>query len=281
MTVDTSSLQDLKRRHPEWEPWLGIVQEVLRETADSKWAAVVPELTATQAEKTPLLGQARIVFPKRLLRAWFEQLIRIAHRSGTDKLATLKPALDANVDILAVFEASLQQNDNLLKNLAASLDIDAEAFPAVMALLPVPLLQACNRRWSKTVAASWVEGYCPICGAWPTFAETRGIERSRYFRCGRCGSEWQARMLSCPYCGNTDHETLASFVSENSANSAIDTCKMCLGYVKVFTTLQGSSPSAVIVEDLKSVELDLAAADQEYRRPKGIGYRITPSLTVS
>jgi FdhE protein len=279
MTANDSRLQSLKHRHPEWEPWLGVVQEVLRETADSKWAAVVPELTATQADKIPLLSQARIVLAKRLLHAWFEQLIRIAQRSGTDKLSTLKPALDTNVDRFAVFEASLQQNDDFLKNLAASLDIDAEAFHAVMMLLPIPLLQACNRRWAKTVAASWVEGYCPVCGAWPTFAETRGIERSRYFRCGRCGAEWQAHVASCPYCGNSDHERLVSLIPENSAKSAIDACKVCLGYVKVFTTLQGTRPDAVMLEDLGSVEIDLAAAGEGYRRPKGPGYSV--DVTVS
>jgi FdhE protein len=279
MTPNDISLQSLKHRYPEWEPWLGVVQEVLREIADSNWAAVVPAVTATSLDKTPLLAGASIVLPKNLLRAWFEQLIRVAHRSGTDKLATLKVALDAELDRSSLFKASLQQDDESLNKLAASLEADAEAFQAVMALLPVPLLQACNRRWAPTIAARWVEAYCPICGAWPAFAEMRGIERSRYLRCGRCGAEWQAHVLSCPYCGTTDHNSLASLVPENGANSTIDACKLCLGYVKVFTRLRGSSPDAVILEDLGSVEMDLAAADQGYRRPKGMGYRIDPSLT--
>jgi FdhE protein len=279
MTASESTLQDLKRRHTEWEPWLTVIQEVLRESADSKWAAFVPSVAATPLGKTPLIAEVRMVLPKSLLRAWFEQLTRVAHRSGTHKLATLKAALDAKLDILNLFKASLQQDDNSLKKLATSLDADAEAFEAVMALLPVPLLQATNRRWAQAVPASWMEGYCPICGAWPAFAETRGIERCRYLRCGRCGAEWQAHVLSCPYCGNSDHERLVSLISENSAKSAIDACKVCLGYVKVFTTLQGTRPDAVMLEDLGSVEIDLAAAGEGYRRPKGPGYSV--DVTVS
>ncbi|HEX5607962.1 MAG TPA: formate dehydrogenase accessory protein FdhE [Candidatus Binatia bacterium] len=279
MTASESRLQDLKRRHPEWEPWLTVVQEVLRESADSRWAAVVPPIAATPLGKTPLIAEARIVLPKSLLRAWFEQLIRVAQRSGTDKLATLKAALDTKLDIFKLFKASLQQDDEFVKKLATSVSADAEAFAAVTALLPVPLLQATNRRWAQTVASSWMEGYCPVCGAWPAFAETRGIERNRYLRCGRCGAEWQAHVLSCPYCGNTDHERLVSLISENSAKSAIDACKVCVGYVKVFTTLQGTGPDAVMLEDLGSVEIDLAAADQGYRRPKGPGYSV--DVTVS
>jgi FdhE protein len=279
MTASESSLEDLKRRHPEWEPWLTVIREVLRESADSKWAAVVPSLAATPLGKTPLLAEARIVLPKSLLRAWFEQLIRVAHRSGTDNLATLKAALDAKLDVLNLFKASLQQHDDFLKQLATSLDADPEAFAAVMALLPIPLLQAINRRCAQAVKASWMEGYCPVCAAWPAFAETRGIERSRYLRCGRCGAEWEAHVLSCPYCGNGDHERLVSLIPENSAKSAIDACKACLGYVKVFTTLQGTLPDAVMLEDLGSVEIDLAAAGEGYRRPKGPGYSV--DVTVS
>jgi len=54
---------------------------------------------------------------------------------------------------------------------------------------------------------------------------------------------------------------------------------MCPGYVKVFTTLQGAPPEAVILEDLARVEMDLAAAAQGYRWPKGTGYSM--ELTIS
>ena len=279
MTASESSLEDLKRRHPEWEPWLTVVQEVLGESIDSKWVAVVPAVTVKSLGKAPLIAGARIVLPKSLLRAWFEQLMRVAHRSGTDKLATLKAALDPEFDLFTLFKVTLRQDNESLHRLAAARDMDSEAFQAVMALLPMPLLQATNRRWAQAVPASWMEGYCPICGAWPAFAETRGIERSRYLRCGRCGAEWEAHVLSCPYCGNGDHERLVSLIPENSAKSAIDACKACLGYVKVFTTLQGTLPDAVMLEDLGSVEIDLAAAGEGYRRPKGPGYSV--DVTVS
>jgi FdhE protein len=125
-----------------------------------------------------------------------------------------------------------------------------------------------------------MEGYCPVCGAWPAFAEARGIERSRHLRCGRCGSEWQGRGLYCLYCGMTDHRELVSLVPENSgSNSVIDACTHCRGYLKTFTTLQGSPPDKIILDDLASVELDVAAVEQGYKRPQGAGYLL--NITVS
>jgi FdhE protein len=279
MTEIDTGLQNLKLEHPEWQPWLAVVQEILRQSADSKWDAVVPLRTGTQPSKVPLLAKANLELEKHWLRALFGQLIGIASRSGTAKMATLEAALHAELDIFTLFRASLHQDGVHLTAIAAALGVDPEAFQAVAAMVPLPFLQACNRRWAREIAASWMEGYCPVCGAWPALAEVRGIERSRYLRCGRCGGQWQAHLLFCPYCGTTDHNEQVSLVPESSSKSAIDACKRCLGYVKTFTTLQGSPPAKVILDDLDSVALDVAAVEQGYRRPQGNGYVL--DITVS
>ena len=125
-----------------------------------------------------------------------------------------------------------------------------------------------------------MEGYCPVCGSWPAFAEVRGIERSRYFRCGRCGGEWHSETLRCAYCVMTDHNELVTLVPEkNEAHAVIDACKRCLGYVKTFTRLQGCPSDAVIVEDLASVALDVAALEQGYRRPSDAAYPLDVTVT--
>src|SRR5437899_6354408 len=273
MTAVEAGVQVLERRHPEWKPWLTLVHTLLTETANPAWDAVVPVRTETQHGKVPLLAEATVRFEERLVRRLLDHLLRPACRSGAPKLAALEPVLRAELDALTLFRASMCQDSDRIAAVAAVFSADPDALEAIAALAPVPFLQACNRRWVSLRSASWVEGYCPVCGAWPTLAEVRGIERSRYLRCGRCGGEWQAHCLCCPYCGMTDHKELLSLVAENSGlNSAIDACTRCLGYVKTFTTLQGSPPAKVILDDLASVELDVAAAEQGYKRPQGLGY---------
>lgn len=72
-----------------------------------------------------------------------------------------------------------------------------------------------------------------------------------------------------------DHEQLVSLVPEKSgAGRMIEACKRCLGYVKTFTTLEGSAPAKVILDDLASVDLDVAAVEQGYKRPQGTGYAL-------
>ena len=280
MTAVEAGVQVLERRHPEWKPWLTVVHTLLTETANPAWDAVVPVRTETQHGKAPLLAGATIRLEERLVRRLWDQLLRTACRSGTPKLATLEPVLRAELDALTLFRASLCQDSDRIAAVAAVFSADPDALEAIAALAPVPFLQACNRRWLSLKSASWVEGYCPVCGAWPTLAEVRGIERSRYFRCGRCGGEWQAHCLFCPYCGMTDHRELVSLVPEKSgAAGVIDACRRCLGYVKTLTTLQGSPPAKVLLDDLATVDLDVAAFEQGYGRPEGAGYHLDVTVT--
>jgi formate dehydrogenase maturation protein FdhE len=77
----------------------------------------------------------------------------------------------------------------------------------------------------------------------------------------------------------SDHNELASLVAEQSGSkSTVDVCKRCLGYVKVFTTLRGSPPVKIMLDDLASVELDLAAAACGYKRPAGAGYALDVTM---
>lgn len=268
-----SDLRDLGQQRPEWQPWLAVVEEVLRELTDAKWDAVIPDLAAARESKAPLLAGAGIAIEAAWLRRWTQQLIGTASRSGTEKMATLKGALRETATTLPLFKASLRLDESALKQIAVSCDADPDAFQAVAALLPVPFLHACNRRWSHSLPQGWVEGYCPVCGAWPAIAEVRGIERSRYFRCSRCAGEWQVNCLVCAFCGMTDHQQLVSLLPEQGGNTrVIEACKRCLGYVKTFTTLQASPAAKVMLDDLASVDLDIAALEHGYKRPQGAGY---------
>ena len=274
-----AELNALKRQRPEWEPWLAVIDEVLRGMDSSEWDEMASCDSRASRTSVPLLAGAGIPLRTSFVRRFFERLIRVASTAGTMKMATLERALDSNLDMAMLFRTSLCQESDGLNDVAAITRADAEALQGVLALLPVPFLQACNRRFASSISESWVEGYCPVCGAWPAFAEVRGIERSRHSRCGRCGGEWHAQALTCPYCRTSDHHELVTLVPESPASHAvIDACKRCLGYVKTFTRLQGCAPAAVLLEDLASVDLDVAAVELGYSRPTGIGYPLAVSV---
>jgi FdhE protein len=284
MITSAIALDGLKREQPEWAPWLAVIEEVLRETADRRWDAVLPAIThvAARPPAAPLLAGAALSVQASSVRALVKRVIRTAASGGTPKMRSVEAALTPDLDVLAVFTASLCHDTARIMEIADACGADAEALQAVAALVPIPFLQACNRGWASSIPESWMEGYCPICASWPAFAEVRGIERDRYFRCGRCGGAWHAQPLSCPYCGMNDHNELVALVpGKQDAHATIEACNRCLGYVKTFARLQGCPSDRVIVEDLASVALDVAALEHGYTRRPDAGYPLAVTVTDS
>jgi len=274
-----TSLPELARRHPEWKPWLAVIEEILQEAADARWDALVPTGVDRPHGKAPLLAGAPLVVNENAIRRVLDRVIRTARRSRTAQMDTLERAVRAGVDISNLFALALRHDADGLARTAAAINADPAGLQAVATLLPVPFLQACHRRWAAAIDRNWSEGYCPLCGAWPALAEVRGIERNRYLRCGRCGAEWESHVLCCPYCRTTDHEELVTLVPENGqANAVVEACRRCRGYVKSLTRLQGSPPAGVHLDDLATVDLDIAALDQKYERPGGTGYPLTVTV---
>ena len=225
MIAPDAALNGLRRERPEWEPWLAVVDEILREAGSPAWEAAVPVAPRRNRPRFRSSRELRSSWTLHLIRRLFERLIRTASRVGTPKMSSLKAALHADPEWVRLFTASLcqdgGQDSDRINEIAAVSGADAEALHAVIALLPVPFLHACNRRWASSISASWVEGYCPVCGSLPAFAEVRGIERKRYFRCGRCGGEWHARALYCPFCAMSDHDELVALVPEKGGSNAV------------------------------------------------------------
>jgi len=176
---------------------------------------------------------------------------------------------------LPFLEAAICLDETRLADLAQADGADPGALGALMQLATMPLLHACGRSLAPQVPLDWASGYCPVCGAWPTLAEVRGLERTHRWRCGRCGGDWGLALLRCPYCGEADHQRLGSLTTEDDeATCTVDTCLTCRGYVKTRTVLQPTPPYAVVLEDLATVEWDLVALARGYRRPTPPGYAL-------
>jgi FdhE protein len=276
MTTGSPSLDAIRQQHQEWSPWLAVVEQALGEIDAAEWSsaiAVERRDESTIESAAPLLDGVTFAVQRRRVSRLLGRLIARAAASGIPKLATLSSILDDESELLPLLLGTLRHDPGYVERVAASRGADVDAAQAVIALCAVPLLHACRRRFERAVSKNWSQPYCPVCGSWPVFAEERGIERTRCFRCGRCGGEWHARTLRCAYCNATNHKALTMLVPEGGrSQGVIEGCGECCGYIKVLTRLQGCAPASVLVEDLATVALDLAARSAGYVRPAGPGY---------
>jgi FdhE protein len=260
-------LERLGRGTPEWRSWLRLVEATIAAVNDSAWDTVAPRLDPARPETAPLLAGAEIAVDRSLARRWVRRLLEAAAREGGPAAGSLGAAASA-LDPHEFLQAVVGQDTGALSHLAAGAGADPKVLAALGGLAAMPPLQACARRLAGQLPEAWSRGYCPLCGAWPVLAEVRGLAPSRRLRCARCGGDWRAEWLCCVYCGETDHARLGSLVSDSHGETRkVDTCAACRGYLKTVTTLEPSPADTVALEDLGTVDLDVAALERGYARP--------------
>jgi FdhE protein len=260
-------LAQARRANPEAEAWLALLQAALDQGEDGAvWDAAVPTIATERPVKAPLLSHARVAVDGRSVRRWVHRLLRLAGQAN---------GRGASIDALALVEAAVCQDDARIDALTAGGSADPKAVRVVGQLAALPLLQACGRGLAAEVPASWWEGYCPVCGAWPVVAEYVGLDRKRQLRCGRCGPGWAVPLLRCVFCDEVQHDNLGYLTPEAGEQTRkVEVCNTCKGYLKAVTTVRAMPPWAILVDDLMSVHLDVAALERGYRRPERPGYAL-------
>jgi FdhE protein len=251
------SLEALERRHPEWATWLALSGTARTAATDPAWEAALPASAPGDGTTRPLVTGATFTVDARTTVRFVSALLETA---GV-------PALSPEAAV-AVLDAAVALDGERLTALAVAGGVDAARLAGLGPLLALPILQACGRTWGGRVDAAWQRAACPVCGAWATLAEARGVEREYRLRCARCGADWPTEPMRCIHCGERHHERLRSLVSEARDDlRRAEICLSCLAYVKTVTTLTACPPLDVGLLDLDTVDLDVAALEHGYGRP--------------
>lgn len=119
----------------------------------------------------------------------------------------------------------------------------------------------------------WDETYCPVCGGLPDFA-VWDEEQTTELICERCAAMWEAPVVGCLFCGETDPEARGVYSSEDELY-LVEVCDNCGSYLKGINRAQlpsGSEP-LLAAERLLTPGLDMLAIQEGYVHPVGIGGR--------
>jgi FdhE protein len=274
-TDPAARLAELQQQRPEWQPWLALLGEAERAIGDAGWHTPLneQELKGVTPGQAPLLHGRTLKVDAGRVQQLVRGLTSAAISRNVAVAGSLRGYRPSSDDVMRLLAAAVRQDLAQIGALASEAGIDRGALTSIAHLATFPLLQSCGRLLEDRIPRSWMEGYCPICAAWPILAERRGLDRTRRLRCGRCGGEWQVQWLCCTYCGEREHERLGSLVPEQRGERLnVETCSSCHGYVKSVATLQRIPPFELLLQDLESVELDLVALDRGYTRPEERGF---------
>jgi FdhE protein len=228
---------------------------------DNEWNHLQQKLLHRQALRVDQHAAHRLL----------ERLVRVAEQVRQPEAASLGHAIRTKrLEPLALLEASMTQAAEPLAVLAAEADLDAGIVAALGQLLAWPLLLACGDTARPLLdGVPWEAGYCPVCAAWPTMAELRGLD----------GARWPYLHGRCVYCGNTDHRTQGYLApeAEREARRAV-TCDACQGYLKTVTSFGPIPPTELALQDLATLELDLAAVERGYGRLAAPGFALQVTI---
>jgi FdhE protein len=285
-TDPAARLADLERQRPEWQAWLRLLGQAWRALDDPGWRTPFAEAGSAGRDdgasaEAPLLHGRNLEVDAARVRRLVRRLASTAVAGEAAGAASLRGYRPSAVEAVELLTAAVRQDRAGIGALAAAAGVDPGALASLADLAALPLLQSCSGLLAHQVPRSWPHGYCPICAGWPILAERRGLDRTRRLRCGRCGGDWPVNWLCCIYCGEKEHERLASLVPEDRGETLrVETCASCRGYLKSVATLQQVPPFALLLQDLETVELDLVALDRGYCRPRAAGFALDVRVTA-
>jgi FdhE protein len=255
---------------PALQPLLSWLRELLPDLA----AVAAPPLALTAEEAhvkltggTPLLRGLRLDLDPKAFRQRWQRVCRALAQQPDGVAVALAEALGkGRLEPAEMLAAILAGQPEAVCAKAEALGLDAGLTATVLRFTLFPLFVTLEAQLAPLrEGAAWEQGYCPTCGSWPLLGEFRGLDQSRFLRCGLCAAGWEVRRLWCPFCGNRDHQRLGFLHSEGAeAKYRAAVCDACRGYVKMLATLSALPPLHLLLADAATLHLDLAAAERGY-----------------
>jgi len=135
------------------------------------------------------------------------------------------------------------------------------------------VLQATLYPWLTTYASEllpltkvelWRKRYCPICGGSPDFSYLEKEEGERWLVCSRCDAQWPFYRLTCPYCNNQEHKTLA-FFTDDKGLYRLYVCERCRRYIKAIDMRKTIEDTLLPLERVMTLDMDRQAIEQGYK----------------
>jgi FdhE protein len=268
-----AELTQLAQGHPALQAPCAVVHDLLpllfaEPVSEPPFALTAEQITAKMDAGLPLLrGEALPLDAARLRQRWQAVCGVLERHQPTPELRRPVEGVRAAAgEATALAGAVFAGRPEAVAEYAARAGVEPALTGTVLRLALLPVLA----RWSADLAPLWAgrrweHGHCPACGSWPLLGEFRGLEQLCHLRCGWCASEWEHSRLRCPYCGTDDHRRLGYLhVEGEEARSRVAVCDACRGFVKMVATLTPPAAPQLLVLDVATLPLALAAAERGY-----------------
>jgi len=199
----------------------------------------------------------------------FKSLCQIGEKANphmAEEVKKIEKAMSENkIDLKTLFEVG--SNEQKVEGIAKELGLDEKILVFFVHSSLQPSIRTGVEQLSCEIETdSWMKGQCPICGSLPSLSVLKEEVGKRFLLCSYCGHLWRIDRIICPFCNNTDQESLQFFYTEEEKTHRVDLCDKCHQYIKTIDQ-RTLGETDLPLEDLATLHLDLTASKKGYKRP--------------
>jgi len=269
--------EEIKKKKPEFEPLINLYESISLVQEKAKESINLPEfkisgekLSIKQAESFPLVDISEFLVDNEVSEKLFMDICEILTATENELSETVKKisalVKDKKIVLNKTFAAFLKGDESLFDHFEEKENIDKQ----ILGFLVYNALQPSLVSFSEMISVNldkesvWDKGYCPVCGSKPGLSlfEDNG---KRFLLCGFCSHKWASKRMYCPFCENSDHETLQYYNIDNEEEYRVDVCKKCKKYIKTIDTKKTSRTVYPPIEMRATPYIDVRFNEMGYK----------------
>lgn len=271
------AVKQKKKIKPEYAPMLDLYEKIYIAQEESKSGIHPDDLIITDdvlkiklKEQFPLLNISQFAIDYNISETLFKKLSLILAGGGDELAAKVREISllidNSKLNLRDLFSEFLKESEEFFNKMENDFKIDKTVlgFLTYNSLKPSLSVFAGKASGYLSNETVWNRGYCPVCGSMPelsTFEENG----KRFLTCGFCAHKWESKRMYCPYCENTDHETLQYFEIEGEEEYRVDVCDKCKKYIKTVNIKNTSRTVYLPLENQSTPYIDLKFEELGYR----------------
>ena len=238
------AVKQIKKIKPDYAQMLDLYEKIYIAQEESKNDIKTGEFTISDEilsvklkEQFPLINISQFMIDIDISEKLFKKLCAILLEAGSELSESVKKINELinnkKINLNNLFSEFLKENEDYFDNIENEYKIDKTVLAFIIYNSLKPSLALFSAKISVHLEKDneWNKGYCPVCGSMPELS-TFEDNGKRFLICGFCSHKWASRRIYCPFCENTDHETLQYFEFDGEEEYRVDTCDKCKKYIK-------------------------------------------------
>lgn len=271
------AVKEIKKKKPEFATMLDLYEKIFIAQENAKNLIKLPDFKISEEtlslklkEKLQLADISQFLIDYEVSEKLFNEIcdILIAEENELSEAVKKIAALSCGnkINISALFSSFLKEDESSYDELENKHQVDKQILGFVIYNALKPSISVFSEKISVYLKdiTEWDKGYCPVCGSMPEMSmfEENG---KRFLICGFCSHKWASKRIYCPYCENTDHETLRYYSIDNEEEYRVDVCDKCKNYIKTIDVKKTTRTVYPPLEIRSTPYLDLKFEEMGFR----------------